>query len=172
MTERSRNDSTADALVEPDVGPSATDIRRAAMDLLARREHGFDELTDKLVRRFGANALIRPELERLRSEGLQNDLRFAEAYVHSRAQRLFGPTRIRLELRERRISEAAIEHALTTAGVDWQIQLRELVWHKFGRKPPADIAERAKRQRFLAYRGFGHGRFDDDPESLQDDESD
>lgn len=162
MTDIFSNESCVDALVEPDSGPSATDIRRAAMDLLARREHGFDELVDKLVRRFGASALIQPQLERLRSEGLQNDLRFAEAYVHSRVQRLFGPTRIRLELRERRISEEAIEHALTTAGVDWQILSRELIWRKFGRQPPVDIAERAKRQRFLTYRGFSQGRFRDD----------
>ena len=30
----------------------AADIRRAAMDLLARREHGYDELIRKLLSRF------------------------------------------------------------------------------------------------------------------------
>tara|TARA_R110002072_G_scaffold12295_5_gene53591 strand:- start:2747 stop:3382 length:636 start_codon:yes stop_codon:yes gene_type:complete len=31
---------------------TSTDVRRAAMDLLARREHGASELQDKLLRRF------------------------------------------------------------------------------------------------------------------------
>lgn len=144
---------------------TATDIRRAAMDLLARREHGFQELCDKLARRFGSGPslgpLIRGEVERLREDGLQNDARFAEAYLHSRAQRLYGPMRIRLELRERRIAEEIIEHALTQAEVDWSKLVHELVWRKFGHKPPETIVERAKRQRFVAYRGFNQFRFDE-----------
>ena len=34
---------------------STLDVRRAAMDLLARREHGFEELISKLKRRFTQN---------------------------------------------------------------------------------------------------------------------
>ena len=40
---------------------SAADIRRAAMDLLARREHSTSELSTKLTRRFGER-LTNPEL--------------------------------------------------------------------------------------------------------------
>lgn len=140
---------------------TATDVRRAAMDLLARREHGFQELCDKLARRFGPNPLIRNEVERLREDGLQNDARFAEAYLHSRAQRLYGPMRIRLELRERRIAEEIIENALAQAEIDWAKLVHELIWRKFGRKPPETIVERAKRQRFVAYRGFNQFRLDE-----------
>lgn len=143
-----------------DTAIAGTDVRRAAMDLLARREHGFRELCEKLERRFGPGPLVRGEVERLRDEGLQSDARFAEAYVRSRAQRLYGPARIRLELRERRLAEDLIEQALAAAAVDWSLLARELVWRKFGRQPAATIAERAKRQRFLAYRGFGRFRPD------------
>lgn len=146
---------------DPERALAATDVRRAAMDLLARREHGLFELCEKLARRFGAQPMIRGEVERLRDEGLQSDTRFAEAYVHSRAQRLFGPSRIRLELRERRIAEDIIELALAEAGVDWTRQVRELIWRKFGHNPPETIAERAKQQRFLAYRGFNQIRLAD-----------
>lgn len=140
---------------------TATDIRRAAMDLLARREHGFQELCDKLARRFGPHPLIGGEVERLREDGLQNDARFAEAYLHSRAQRLYGPMRIRMELRERRIAEEIIDQVLAQAEVDWSKLVLELIWRKFGRQPPETIVERAKRQRFVAYRGFNQFRLDD-----------
>ena len=45
-------------------------IRRAAMDLLARREHSFKELTQKLSSRFPDEDIQSP-LERLRDENLQ-----------------------------------------------------------------------------------------------------
>lgn len=137
---------------------TAVDIRRAAMDLLARREHSQRELTSKLAQRFGsagsASALIQTELERLRNDGLQSDGRFAEVYVRSRAQRLYGPARIRAELRERGISDTVIAASLQAADIDWQANLRHLIRTRFGPGPAADFKEKAKRLRFLQYRGF------------------
>lgn len=133
---------------------SATDIRRAAMDLLARREHSRRELQQKLAARFYDRVLIDNEIDKLCSERLQSDSRFAEVYLHSRAQRLYGPARIRAELRERGITEAIIAAAFASAEIDWSANLRQLEANKYGRKPAADIKERAKRLRFLQYRGF------------------
>ena len=133
---------------------SAIDIRRAAMDLLARREHSLLELDNKLTRRFGANPLIYSELERLRDERLQSDERFAEAYIYGRAQRLYGPTRIKVELRERGISDTVIAASLRSAQIDWYANLEKLASNKFGAKPAVDFNEKAKRMRFLQYRGF------------------
>ncbi len=134
---------------------SAIDIRRAAMDLLARREHSKRELQQKLVLRFSNRPLIENEIERLCSERLQSDARFAEVYLHSRAQRLYGPVRIKAELRERGIAEDIIAAAFAAADIDWPANLHKLETGKFGRKPPADMKEKAKRVRFLQYRGFG-----------------
>lgn len=133
---------------------SATDVRRAAMDLLARREHSLRELFEKLARRFDDEFLVHQELERLSAESLQSDARFAESYLHSRAQRLYGPLRIRMELRERGIDEAAIAAAMGAAGIDWRANLERLVRERFGRRPAVDFNERAKRMRFLHNRGF------------------
>ncbi|MGB0765874.1 MAG: recombination regulator RecX, partial [Luminiphilus sp.] len=50
------------------------DVRRAAMDLLARREHSVEELRQKLARRFGRDQerdqVIVEQLDRLVDEGL------------------------------------------------------------------------------------------------------
>ena len=130
------------------------DIRRAAMDLLARREHSFRELDNKLTRRFGENTFIYPELERLRNEGLQSDERFAEAYLFSRAQRLYGPQHIKAELRERGISDTVVEAVFKAADTDWRSNLAKLALNKFGGEPAVDFKDKAKRMRFLQYRGF------------------
>lgn len=134
--------------------PSAVDVRRAAMDLLARREHSFRELQNKLTQRFGGLSLIHTELTRLREERLQSDERFAEAYLYSRARRLYGPLRIKVELRERGISDTVIAASLKASNIDWQANLRQLLDTRFGGRPAADFKEKAKRLRFLQYRGF------------------
>ena len=61
-------------------------VRRVAMDLLARREHGRVELARKLRRRGASAELIEAALDRLCEEGLLSDARFLEAFVHSRAR--------------------------------------------------------------------------------------
>jgi regulatory protein len=142
--------------LKPKIDSAATpvDVRRAAMDLLARREHSCRELFDKLARRFDDAALIRQELDRLAAEGLQSDARFAESYLCSRAGRLYGPVRIGNELRERGIDADMIDAALRAANVDWFHNLQKLVSDKFGGRPAADFREQAKRMRFLQQRGF------------------
>lgn len=127
------------------------------MDLLARREHSRRELADKLALRFTDRALIQQVLDRLAEERLQSDERFTEAFIRGRAQRLYGPQRIRAELRQRGVAEEGIEAAFAGAAVDWQANLRELIAAKFGRRPPTDARELAKRLRFLQYRGFAPG---------------
>ncbi len=124
------------------------------MDLLARREHSYRELLQKLALRFAAADLVRAELDRLRDEKLQSDQRFAEAYLYSRAQRLYGPQRIKAELRERGVADDIVADVFAQSGIDWSENQRKLLLTKFGTKPAADFKEKAKRLRFLQYRGF------------------
>ena len=129
-------------------------VRRAAMDLLARREHGRVELTRKLRQRGAPDELIVATLERLAEEGLLSEARYLESFVASRARAGYGPMRIREELAQRGLPRPAIEQALSEAEVDWGEQLRELWQRKFAGQLPQDMREKAKQARFLGYRGF------------------
>lgn len=128
-------------------------VRRAAMDLLARREHGRVELTRKLQRKGAPAELIEPALDRLAEEGLLNETRYLDAYVASRARAGYGPLRIREELSQRGLARTQIEQALESAAVDWAAALHELWLRRFG-MPPADAKEKGRQGRFLAYRGY------------------
>lgn len=128
-------------------------VRRAAMDLLARREHGRVELTRKLRKRGAPVELIDAALDRLTEDGLLSEARYLHSFVSSRARSGYGPLRIREELSQRGLARADIEQALSEADVDWNAQLRELWQRKFGSQP-ADMKERAQQGRFLSYRGF------------------
>ena len=128
-------------------------VRRVAMDLLARREHGRVELARKLRRRGASAELIEAALDRLCEEGLLSDARFLEAFVHSRARAGYGPLRIREELNQRGLPRAEVERALAASEVDWAASLREL-WQRRFASLPDDQRERARQMRFLLYRGF------------------
>ncbi|HLV18769.1 MAG TPA: recombination regulator RecX [Pseudomonas sp.] len=128
-------------------------VRRAAMDLLAQREHGRVELERKLRRRGASPELIEVALDRLAEEGLLSESRYLESYIASRARAGYGPLRIREELAQRGLPREAIEQALGECGEDWGERLEE-VWRKRFGERPGDQKERARQGRFLAYRGF------------------
>ena len=128
-------------------------VRRTAMDLLARREHGRVELTRKLRQRGATPEMIDTELDRLTEEGLLSEARYLESFVSYRARSGYGPVRIREELGQRGLARADIEQALRDCGIDWREQMEDVWRRKFG-EPPSDARERAKQGRFLAYRGY------------------
>lgn len=128
-------------------------VRRTAMDLLARREHGRVELTRKLRQRGAPDELIDTALDRLTEEGLLSESRYL-SFVSYRARSGYGPMRIREELGQRGLQRPDIELALRESGIDWQEQLTDTWRRKFSGHLPIDARERAKQGRFLAYRGY------------------
>jgi len=131
------------------------DIRRAAMDLLARREHSKQELLHKIRKRFPSETvLIEDAIETLHEEGLQSDNRLAEAFLRSRANRGQGPIKIRSELRTKGVNDEDIDAAFSNCAIDWREQVTSVASKRFGEQGPEDAKERAKRSRFLQQRGF------------------
>ncbi|KJH83015.1 recombination regulator RecX [Pseudomonas sp. KSR10] len=138
----------------PVVLDSPAAVRRAAMDLLARREHGRIELSRKLRSRGAPVELIEPALDRLAEEGLLSEARYLESFVRMRANAGYGPLRIREELSQRGLSREDIEQALRDSGFDWSAQLQDVWRRKFAGELPSDQRERARQGRFLSYRGY------------------
>jgi regulatory protein len=136
------------------VAPDPAELRRRALDLLARREHARAELAAKLRLRGFDPAAVDGLLDSLAEEGLQSDARYAGLRACQRAERGFGPVRIRLELRERGVEEAEAQAAIEAAGIDWPALARTERERRFGSRPPAGPRERARQARFLEYRGF------------------
>ncbi len=130
--------------------------RRLAMNLLARREHSRQELTDKLGRRNIDPGTLESIIDKLTAEGLQSDGRFAESYSHSRMQRGRGPVRIRMELEQRGVSAALIDTTMAALDVNWRALARDVRSRKFGSGAPGSYKEKARQSRFLQHRGFSH----------------
>jgi regulatory protein len=130
------------------------DIRLAAMNLLARREHSVWELRRKLRVRFPDDALLDEQLSRLTEQNLQSDMRFAESYIRQRTERGYGPVRLREELRERGVSRTDIARLMAEVEIDWRAHAMQVMQNKYGGLPPRDIKEEARRARFMQHRGF------------------
>ena len=130
------------------------EIRNAAIALLARREHSFSELTDKLCRRFDDKELIEIEVQKLADDDLQNDRRYAEAFVRYAISKCHGPVRIRNDLLQKGISNFLIDASINEASPDWLDLLHQLSVKKYGGERVSDIKDKAKRYRFFTSKGF------------------
>lgn len=128
-------------------------IRRAAMNLLARREHGHVELARKLRLRGADTEMIEVELQRLTDDGLLSEQRYLESYIRSRANEGRGPMRIREELTQRGLARELVEYALAEAVNDWPAQMEDLWRRRFSGRV-VDLKDKAKQSRFLAQRGY------------------
>lgn len=142
------------------------ELRLAGMDLLARREHGSKELASKLTRRFRKRDCdpdtVASVVQQLIDEGLLSDERFAASRARQLAGRGYGPSRIRNDLRQQKVDEY-LSDSLSEAfddGLDWDVEAASVYEKKYRGKPiegdwDQRQRERAKRLRFLQYRGFG-----------------
>lgn len=133
------------------------EARKKAMDYLARREYGREELEQKLVAAGFESTTVSATVAKLAGEGLQDDRRFVENFAQSRVNQGKGPVRIRQELGERRLDASLIEEVLENFAEDWFVLARQTRCKKFGPEMPAEFTEKARQMRFLQYRGFESG---------------
>ena len=130
------------------------EIRKKAMDLLARREHSSEELRRKLASYDFDEDAISATVRVLQSEGLQSDIRYTESYVNQRFQAGMGPLKIRFELRQKGIDDAIAETFLDPLADRWETSMQRQREKRFGETIPDDYAERMRQARFLQNRGF------------------
>lgn len=130
-----------------------SDLKKRALEHLARREHTRRELARKLAPHAEDPDEIERVLDDLETRGWLSESRVAEQLIHARRGR-FGARKIERELRDKGVSAEAVTAALPDLK-DGDLDAARAVWRrKFGRQPRG-AAERARHVRFLQGRGFG-----------------
>jgi regulatory protein len=124
-----------------------------AIGLLSRREHSRLELLRKLAARGVAPQEAEAAVAQLAGEGWQDDARFAESLVRSRAGAGYGPVRIRAELATHGLGETEVSRALVACAIDWRENARALVRRRVG-DLQGQPALRRKAAELLYRRGF------------------
>ena len=128
--------------------------KSVAVRLLSRREHSTLEIRDKLLKRDFDEAEIEQSIIELQKGGWLSDERFAEAYIRMRQLKGFGPIRISMELNERGVKEDIVARFLQADDASWRQTLKQQYLKKYKNKSIEDYNDKAKRLRFLQYRGF------------------
>jgi len=93
-------------------------------------------------------------------ENLQSDDRFAESFARQRAGRGYGPARVRQAMREKNLSDIAIARAFESAELDWWALAENAFRKKFGEPGRVELKEKARRIRFMQYRGFSADHYE------------
>ncbi|MGI9296668.1 MAG: regulatory protein RecX [Gammaproteobacteria bacterium] len=127
-------------------------LRRAALSLLARREHSRRELAEKLARRFDADS-IAALLDELTKNDLLSDSRFARAFVRGTGGK-FGRAMLRQKLYLRGVSEDVVAAALAEIAEDECARAAAALSAKYGGAILTEEKSRARAGRFLCARGF------------------
>lgn len=130
-----------------------TPVQRA-LGLLVRREHSSRELVRKLAGRGVGPDEARSAVEQLAQDGWQDDERFAQWLVRSRANGGYGPLRIRAELATHGLDRESIASAFASFDGDWTETACELVRRRFGPGGFDSPEHRRKAGELLARRGF------------------
>ncbi|MGM0784906.1 MAG: regulatory protein RecX [Pseudomonadota bacterium] len=134
-----------------------TSPREDAIRLLARREYARAELASRLTAKGHVAQAVTECLDALAEEGLQSDARFAESFARSRVLRGQGPLKIRVELERRGIDRECLRATLEALEESGELDGLALACTALAKRfaGPGDTPrERARRERFLAGRGF------------------
>ena len=130
------------------------EILHRAIALLARREHSCLELKRKLEQKEFVTEEVGPVIEWLIENDYISDERFADVIVRHRAEKGYGSRFIQNELAQKGVDSSIFQNVVKNHQIDWYLQA-ELAYNKrFGHQPIKDHKDKAKRIRFLQYRGF------------------
>lgn len=128
------------------------EVHEIAVRYLTRREYAIEELRQKLIQRGAKTAIAEKIVSDLADENLVSDQRFTEMYVRTRMRRLFGPLKIRGELRGLGVSDHLIANEMPAQQDSWFDIASQ--WAEKRCHGELDFAARAKLHRSLMNRGF------------------
>ncbi len=151
------------------VGQSVTEEKLATLQMESEKNVAFNKAlthlsatrkTERQIREFLTKkgylpAVCEYVVEKLRAYDFVNDGEYAEAYVESAARRKGGRL-IRMELKSKGLSDAAIDGAL--AGIDGEQELAAAkgILEKYLRGKVLDSTTLQKSYRYLLGKGFPH----------------
>ena len=151
------------------VGRIVTQEQLAEIQLESERQTAFDKAlihlsatrkTERQIRTFLAgkgylSAVADYVVEKLISYGFLNDAEYAEAYAQDAARKKGGRL-IRMELKNKGISDAHMDGALDGISSEQETETAKAILHKYMRGKTADVPTLQKAFRYLMGKGFDY----------------
>lgn len=126
-------------------------LRARAMDILSHREISRAELKRKLTPHAESEDEVEAVLNEFAERHWQSDTRYAEAYIHSKNHQ-HGTLRLKQALAAKGVSQDIVRELMPDRNSEQATAIAVL--RKKFKQPAANLTEKHKQIRFLAYRGF------------------
>lgn len=126
-----------------------------ALHFLSATRKTEREIRTYLTKKGYLPAVIEYVIEKLREYGFINDGEYAEAYTESAAKRKGGRL-IRMELKNKGLSDEAIDGALSELDSEQELETAKKILEKYMRGKTADKATLQKAYRYLMSKGFDY----------------
>ncbi len=126
-----------------------------ALHFLSATRKTEREIRTYLTKKGYLPAVIEYVIEKLREYGFINDREYAEAYTESAAKRKGGRL-IRMELKNKGLSDEAIDGALSELDSEQELETAKRILEKYMRGKTTDKATLQKAYRYLMSKGFDY----------------
>lgn len=130
------------------------ELLHQAINFLSRREYVNKELKRKLMQRDFSSSDIDEVMNFLVEKNYQSDIRAAECIFRNRVNKGYGWRYIENEMNTKGVGNDIIHCLYQTCETDWFALAENTYQKKFGCAEITDQKDKAKRMRFMQYRGF------------------
>lgn len=137
--------------------PLFKELKTKVIELLARREYSRKELEQKLILKAGndqAFTVVEVLLDRMEEVGYLSDYRFATAFIRSKANSGYGPSRILQSLYQKGIDKTTFQQVLDEEVIDFYHLAFERMQRKYSVDDLSDFKSFQKCFRHMAGRGY------------------
>ena len=130
------------------------ELKKSALQLLARREYSTQQLMQRLQSKAADDQLVQQVISWCQAENYQSDVRFVDMLLRSRLGKGYGPLYIQQECRRHGVDTALLQQQLTLLEPDWLALAQSVYLKKYAGSAITSANERARRLRYLQQRGF------------------
>lgn len=149
---RYQNRNQKPVQIEPITDPAK--LRARGLYWISKRDYSVKDFTDKLHKVCEIQELIDNLVEDFIKRDWLNEERYLGAFVRTKIAMGLGLYRIKQELQKHGIKgEQTLLH-IEELDVDWFEQAKQTYLRKYNDSPVVDFKEKAKRFRYMQYRGF------------------
>ncbi len=129
-------------------------LRATALAWLGRQEYSEAKFRRKLAQAEASDEQIELVVAEFIANNWLSEQRYCEAFVRSRIRKGQGWLRICNDGRVQGLDEKTLKQALNDSQTDWFELARETYQKRYAPSDKLEMKEKAKRLRFMQYRGF------------------
>ena len=138
-----------------------TKLKNYVLWLLSRQDYSRSQIEQKLRVKGAEEDYAKQLINWCEQHGFIDDIRYNESFIRRQINKGLGLMRIKNDAFQKGINPEQVETIVEGLQIDWYIQAQSAYNKKFSTtNDHLDYKERAKRMRYMSYRGFNHDQIE------------